>query len=120
MEKEYEEIGKINVDMLKRFFSIKTDRLIITKERIEHINERHNNDYNLYGRLIPEIIENPHYILKDIMTIKELNLQIVVKLQTESNVNKANSVITFWHMRKRSYVQIIKKNEKIFEKTRQK
>lgn len=129
MEKEYEEIGKINVDMLKRFFSIKTDRLIITTERIEHINERHNNDYNLYGRLIPEIIENPHYILKDIMnkntvlylkTIKELNLQIVVKLQTESNVNKANSVITFWHMRKRSYVQIIKKNEKIFEKTRQK
>lgn len=103
--------------------------MIITRERIEHINERHNNDYNLYGRLIPEIIENPHYILKDIMnkntvlylkTIKELNLQIVVKLQTESNVNKANSVITFWHMRKRSYVQIIKKNEKIFEKTRQK
>lgn len=129
MEKEYEEIGKINVGILKRFFSIRTDRLIITKERIEYINERHNNDYNLYGRLIPEIIENPHYILKDIMnkntvlylkTIKELNLQIVVKLQTESNVNKANSVITFWHMRKRSYEQIVKKNEKIFEKTRQK
>ncbi len=129
MEKEYEEIGKINVGILKRFFSIRTDRLIIIKERIEHINERHNNDYNLYGRLIPEIIENPHYILKDIMnkntvlylkTIKELNLQIVVKLQTESNVNKANSVITFWHMRKRSYEQIVKKNEKIFEKTRQK
>ena len=72
-----------------------------------------------------EIIDNPDYILEDIenintllylKTIKELNLQMVIKLQTEENVNKSNTVITFWHMRKRSYKQIIKKNIKIFEK----
>ena len=62
-----------------------------------------------------QIIEEPDYILKDIendntvlflKTINELNLQIVIKLQTESAIDKFNTVITFWHMRKRSYNQI--------------
>lgn len=125
MEEEYIEIGNINIDLLKNIENIKTNRLIITKERIEHINKKHFNDYTLYGKYMLEIIENPHYILKDISNedtllylkcIKELNLQIVAKLQTEDDLNKANSVITFWHMRKRSYDQIIKKNEIIYEK----
>ena len=49
-------------------------------------------------------------------SIKKQGDKIVVKLQNEDDLNKANSVITFWHMRKRSYDQIIKKNEIIYEK----
>lgn len=125
MGEEYIEIGKIDTKILEEQYNIKTDKLIITKERIEHINKRHKNDYDLYGKYMIEIINKPDYILQDIENvdtvlylkcIKELNLQMVVKLQTENDINKANSVITFWHMRKRSYMQIIRKNKKIFEK----
>lgn len=125
MEEEYIEIGKINIEILKKYYELKTDRLILTKERIEHINKRHNNDYELYGKYMLDIIENPDYILEDIenidtvlylKTIEELNLQMVIKLQTENVGNKANTVLTFWHMRKRSYNQIIRKNKKIFDK----
>lgn len=125
MEEEYVEIGNIDITLLKELYNIKTEKLIITKERIEHINKRHGNDYELYGNYIPEIIKGPDYILEDIenvntvlylKTIEELNLQIVIKLQTEDKPNKANTIITFWHMRKRSYNQIIKKNRKIFQK----
>lgn len=89
MEEEYVKIGKIDVNLLKKFYNIKTDELIITKERIEHINKRHKNDYDLYGKYMPEILSRPDYILKDIenvntvlylKTIKELNMQMVVKL----------------------------------------
>lgn len=81
------------------------------------------------GKYIFEIIKDPDYILKDIKnvdtvlylkTIQDLNLQMVIKLQTENEPNKANTVITFWQMRKRSYQQIINKNEKVFEKCGQK
>lgn len=125
MEEEYVEVGKLNISSLINKYDIKTDRLIITKERIEHINKKHNNDYNLYSKYMKEIINNPDYILEDIenintllylKNIKELNLQMVIKLQTEKNANKCNTVITFWHMRKRSYQQIVNKNIKIFEK----
>lgn len=125
MEEEYVDIGKIDIDFLKQFYDIKTDRLIITKERIEHINKRHKNDYDLYGKYMQTIINSPDFILEDIenketvlylKTIEELNLQMVVRLQTENNREKSNSVITFWHMRKRSYNQIIKKNKIIYKK----
>ena len=124
MEEEYKEIGPFEIKVLKKFYNIKTNKLIITKERIEHINKRHNNDYNLYGKYMTLIIKEPDYILLDsknnntvlyLKKIEELNLQMVIKLQTESKLNKANTVITFWHMRDRSYKQIIRNNIKIFE-----
>ena len=124
MEEEYKEIGPLEIKVLKKFYNIKTNKLIITKERIEHINKRHNNDYNLYGKYMTLIIKEPDQILLDsknnntvlyLKKIEELNLQMVIKLQTESKLNKANTVITFWHMRDRSYKQIIRNNIKIFE-----
>lgn len=110
--------------MINRNYKIKTERIIITKERIEHINKRHDNDYNKHGHYIQEILSNSDYILEDIenyntllylKTIKVLNFQVVVKLQTENLSNKSNTIITFWHMRERSYYQILNKHKKIFE-----
>ena len=121
---EYVKIGKLNLDVLNKYFKVATDELIITKERINHINKRHQNDYDIYGKYILEIIEEPDYILQDIenkdtllylKSIKSLNLQVVVKIQTESSKNRVNSVITFWHMRKSSYNKIILKNKIIFK-----
>ena len=37
MEEEYINIGNINTELLNKNFNIKTNKLIITKERIEHI-----------------------------------------------------------------------------------
>ena len=125
MEEEYINIGNINTELLDKKFNIKTSKLIITKERIEHIRKKHWNDFELYGKYMLQIIEEPDYILKDIendntvlflKTINELNLQIVIKLQTENIIDKFNTVITFWHMRKRSYNQILKKNKIIYKK----
>ena len=121
---KYIELGKINIKLLKKYFNIKTDELIITKERINHINKRHNNDYNRYGKYIQDIIENPDYILIDkenkdtvlyLKSIEKLNFQVIVKIYNGTNKFKSNSIITFWHMRNRSYNQIILKNKKIFE-----
>ena len=125
MEEEFEGVGKIDATLLKNNYNIKTDKVIITKERIEHINKRHNDDYNLYGHLIQTIIADPDYILEDVENvdtllylkiIKNLNLQAIVKLQTKYAYDKVNTIITFWHMRKRSYNQIIRKNKKIYKK----
>ena len=66
MGEEYIEIGKIDSKILENKYNIKTDKLIITKERIEHINKRHKNDYDLYGSYMIEIINDQDYILQDI------------------------------------------------------
>ena len=106
MEEEYRIIGSIDIEILRKYFNITTNKLIITKERIEHINKKHHNDYNLYN------MNTVLYLKK----FEKLNLQMVIKLQTTKEANKYNTVITFWHMRDRSYKQIIYKNKIIFKK----
>ena len=129
MEEEYRILGSIDIEILRKYFNITTNKLIITKERIEHINKKHNNDYDLYKMYITELIKNPDYILKDVNNIntvlylknfENLNLQMVIKLHTTNDTNKFNTVITFWHMRNRSYRQIIRKNKIVYKKVDQK
>ena len=123
-------IGKLDKEKLKEYKDkIVTDYVIITKERIERINIRHPGDYEKYIEYIPNIVNNPDYILEDInnkdtllflKTIKEKqkNIEVVVKLQThKQDKDKTNSILTFFHARKRTYNSAIKNN---LWKTRQK
>ena len=43
---------------------IRTDEVIITDERIQHIKDRHPNDFERYAQYITRIVENPDYILE--------------------------------------------------------
>ena len=88
-------IGKLDKNKLGYYKNkIISEEVILTEERIKHIDNKHPGAYNKYIDLIPEILNNPDYILKDkdkidtiliLKTIKhELNnIQIVVKLQTD-------------------------------------
>lgn len=48
---ELHNLGKINVQILEQEFGkIQTDEIIVTNERIEHIKERHPEDYALFEK----------------------------------------------------------------------
>lgn len=58
-------VGKIDVRKYSCVVSdIKTDEVIITDERIYHIIERHPNDYERFCSYIPQIIDDPDYIIE--------------------------------------------------------
>ena len=58
-------IGKINKEKFRLITQdITTTDVIITEKQIEHIRQRHPNDYEQYFKFIKEIIENPDYIIK--------------------------------------------------------
>lgn len=60
-------IGKIEKEKFKLISKdITTEEVVITDKQIEHIKERHPNDYERYFCYIKEIIENPDYIIKDV------------------------------------------------------
>lgn len=122
-------IGKLDKSKLGKYkYKIITDKVIITNERIKHIIKRHYNDYERYIKYIPDIVEDPDFILEDkdnedtlliLKTIKEnnKNIQVVIKLQTSLNeVNKYNSILTFWHIRDRNYKSTIQNNHVIYKK----
>ena len=58
-------VGRINRNIYECVTrNIRTDEVIITEERIEHIKERHPTDFERYNKYLEEIIGNPDYIIE--------------------------------------------------------
>ncbi len=107
---------------------IVTENVILTYERLKHIQEHHPGDYEKYGSYIEEILSSPDYIIEDnknidtvlfLKTIKEneKNIQIVLKLNTNVNEkDKQNSILTFWKIKDKTYRQLIRNKEIIYSR----
>ncbi len=120
-------IGKIkHMSVIKKFFgSLKTDEVIITDERIEHIKENHLIDYDLFEKHKIAIIEDPDLILLDsknknsiymIKSIGETNINTIVKLiLKDDNSNFKNSVITFYRIRNKNLEKLVKKSKVLYK-----
>lgn len=117
-------LGKIDLSLLKdEFGKIQTDEIIITEERINHIKMRHPEDYNLFNIYGAICVKDPDYIIKDgkhdgtIFMVKKLedtNLNVVVRIALETDDKGImNSVMTFYRIRERNLIKLIRKNSSL-------
>lgn len=120
-------IGKLNKKFLGQFY-IKKFRVVITHERSQHIQNKHNLKLENFKKIMKEVIEHPDYILEDnkhidtIILLKDINdkkYRLVIKLNV-SNEEAENSIITFMKLNDRSYIQTIQNRGKILYGCRQK
>lgn len=106
---EMRNLGKINTDVLeKEFGRIQTDKIIITNERIDHIKQRHPEDYDLFERYGEESVTSPDLVIRNIKNtgtvfmvkkLPETNLNVVVCVVLEIDDSKLkNSVMTFYRI----------------------
>lgn len=106
---------------------IRTDEVVITDERIEHIKERHPNDFERYADYIVEMIRHPQYILQSDMphTAFILNrfcengayFQLILRLAVPPDTpGYKNSVITFLRISTRTWNKYLR-NKKILYKS---
>lgn len=120
-------LGKINKALLeKEFGELQTDEIIATKERIEHIQQRHPEDFSLFERYGAESVTDPDLIIRDlknkgtIFMVKKLpdtNLNVVARLALETDKPKLkNSIMTFYRIRERNLKKIIEKNTLLYKK----
>lgn len=120
-------LGKIDLSLLKdEFGKIQTDEIIITEERINHIKMRHPEDYNLFNIYGAICVKDPDYIIKDgkhdgtIFMVKKLedtNLNVVVRIALETDDKGImNSVMTFYRIRERNLIKLIRKNSSLTDK----
>ena len=58
-------VGKIDIEIYNCITKdITTDEVIITDKQIDHIKNRHPNDYELFNKYFEEIVEQPDYIIE--------------------------------------------------------
>lgn len=106
---------------------ITTDEVIITEERIQHIVERHPNDYEQYYAYLKTVVEDPDYIieankpntaliLKEIIESDERQFKTILRLKTSKD-NKVfkNSIITFMKINEKEWSRLIR-NKRILYK----
>ena len=121
-------VGKINKDIYKCITEdIVTDEVIITDNHIQHIKERHPNDYERFSKYFAEIVANPDYIieanrpdtaviLKEIIDNEE-KFQTVLRLCTSKEPERyKNSIITFLKIDKKRWRRYLRTKEIIYKK----
>ena len=102
---------------------IVTDEVIITEERIEHIRGRHPHDYERFVSYLPEIIENPDYILEanrpnTAFILKRVeaageHFELIMRLKIENDpIEYRNSIITFLRIKRKKWEKYLR-NKKI-------
>ena len=122
-------IGKINREIYKCISDdIQTEDVIITEERIQHIKERHPNDYERYCEFLKKIVEQPDYIVETnksntALILKEFAIEngetfkTIVRLITSTDdAEFKNSVITFMKINKKEWARLLKNKRILYKK----
>lgn len=113
-------IGRIDVEKYRVVTEgIRTDEVVITDERIQHIRERHPQDFERYEGYLTQIIETPDYILEAnkpntaflLKTVEDAGerFQLILRLATNAdNPEYKNSVITFLRVEEKRYKRYLR------------
>lgn len=124
---EFTVLGKIDTQLLeKEFGKLKTDTVIVTNERLEHITKQHPQDIDYFYNYALTVIQNPDIIIKDLKNsetvfmvkfLENTNLNVIVKLVLEGNdENIQNSVMTFYRIRTSNLKKLEKNNKVLYKK----
>lgn len=121
-------IGKIDIEKYRVVSdNIRTDEVVITSERIQHIQDHHPNDYERFVSYIPQIIADPDYIIEankahTAVILKEFfegdaeKFKLILRLSIpEDPEGYKNSVISFWKIGETTWRKTIN-NKKILYK----
>lgn len=120
-------VGKIDLEKFRVVSeNIRTDEVVITSERIEHIKEHHPDDYERFSKYIQDMIEKPQYILEankpnTAFVLKQYTedgkqFELILRLAVEGDTEGyKNSVITFLKISERKWKKYLR-NKKILYK----
>ena len=122
-------VGKINKEIYRCISEdIQTEDVIITEERIQHIKDRHPDDYERYCGFLTEIVAQPDFIvetnrsntaliLKEFIGEKGETFKTVLRLvaSTDDPAFK-NSIITFMRINRKEWTRLLKNKRIIYKR----
>jgi len=118
-------VGEINLKIFNNHFHTLTATVILTTHQLEHIKERHPNDYERFSGYIVQILQAPDYIVEankpdSAVLLKEINgndrFQVILRLKSKNDPpDYQNSIITFMRIGKSRYEQMIRNKKVIYK-----
>ena len=122
-------VGKLNKEIYRCISEdIQTEDVIITEERIQHIKDRHPDDYERYCGFLAEIVAQPDFIvetnkphtaliLKEFIGEEGETFKTVLRLvaSTDDPTFK-NSIITFMRINRKEWTRLLKNKRIIYKR----
>ena len=104
-----------------------TDEVIITEQQILHIEEGHPGDFERLAEYIPQILQEPDYILRGnrphtALVLKqietpEFEAEVILRLKVSSDPKEyKNSIITMWKISKKRFLRLLRQGETLYKK----
>lgn len=118
-------IGRIDINKYKNIANnIATKDVVLLPKQIEHIEERHKGVYDKYKNELTNILNNPDYIFKDpkhkntalLVRKYDNNIEVVLKLNTDTKNNFKNSIITMWEIKDKRLERYKETHQIIYKK----
>lgn len=125
---EVHSVGRINREIYKCVTAdIVTDEVIITDNQIQHIRERHPDDYERFSKYFSEILSSPDYIIEankpdTAVILKEIvdrdeRFQTVLRLCTSKEPEGyKNSIITFLKIDEKRWNRYLRTKRILYKK----
>ena len=125
---ELHSVGKIDREIYKCITKdIVTDEVIITGKQIEHIKERHPNDYEIFGKYFKKIVEEPDYIveankpntalvLKKFVENNEVFKTVIRLVTSTDEKGYKNSIITFMKIDDKEWDRLLRNKKILYKK----
>ena len=120
-------LGKIDKEIYQCVTdNITTDEVVITDNQIEHIKEKHPNDYERYYQYLTRIVQDPDYILEankphTALVLKRIedngkHYQLILRLHTSDDPKDyKNSVITFMKISEKRYNRYLRTKKILYK-----
>ena len=120
-------IGKIDRKILNgEFGTLKTDEVVLTNERVLHIQERHPDDFALFDKNCRNIVTSPDLVLKDVKNantvfmikhVEQTNVNVIVKLSLpDDESHPMNSIMSAYRIRDKNVKKLEKKHKTLYKK----
>lgn len=121
-------VGKIDRNIYKCVTGdIITDEVIITDNQIQHIKDRHPNDYERFSGYFNQIVENPDYIIEankpdTALILKEIEcggevFKTVLRLVTsKDDPTYKNSIITFMKIDNKEWNRLLRNKTILYKR----
>ena len=120
-------LGKLDTEIFRCVApDVVTDEVIITDERIRHIQEHHPGDYERYSQYMRIMVEAPQYILRDSTPNTAVILQefsdgsdhfrLILRLAIEEEGKfKKNTVITFLRISGKTFLKYLRNKNILYK-----
>ena len=121
-------VGKIDKEIYKCVTKdIVTDEVIITDNQIQHIKDRHPNDYERFASYFDEIVKKPDYIieankpntaliLKEIRKENEVFKTVLRLVTSNDNPQYKNSIITFMKIDEKEWNRLLRNKNVLYRR----